>query len=179
MHFRSYKISALKANLVMAVKQTTLKAKFIASLVGKIISMSLALGPVARFMTRALYARNAWCEFLAVTNEARDELLFWVDCLQEYNPQPIWHSPSAVRCVYSDASDTGYGGYTVEHGMHIAQVNWLPDEAKQSSTWRELVAVGRVLMSVAKKLHNMRVHWFTDNQNVVRILQVGSCKPHL
>ena len=110
----------------MAVKQTTLRAKFIASLVGKIIFMSLALGPVARFMTLALYSvletRNAWCEFLAVTNEARDKLLLWVDCLQEYNSQPIWHSPSAVRCVYSrDASDTGYGGYTVEHGMHIAQ----------------------------------------------------------
>ena len=30
--------------------------------------------------------------------------------------------------------------------------NWLPDEAKQSSTWRELVAVGRVLMSVAGKI---------------------------
>ena len=81
-------------------------------------------------MTRALYlvleTRSSWCEFLAVPNEAR-ELLFWVDCLQEYNSQPIWHSPSAVRCVYSDVSDTGYGGYTVEHGMHIAQGNWLPD----------------------------------------------------
>ena len=51
--------------------------------------------------------------------------------------------------------------------MHIAQGNWLPDEAKQSSTWRELVAVGRVLMFVAEKLRNMRVRWFMDNQNVV------------
>ena len=51
--------------------------------------------------------------------------------------------------------------------MHIAQGNWLPDEAKQSSTWRELVAVGRVLLSVAGNLGNMRVRWFTDNQNVV------------
>ena len=25
----------------------------------------------------------------------------------------------------------------------------------------------------------MRVRWFTDSQNVVRILQVGSAKPHL
>ena len=33
-----------------------LAAKQIASLVGKIISMSMALGPIARFMTRSLYA---------------------------------------------------------------------------------------------------------------------------
>ena len=74
----------------MSVKQTTLRAKFIASLVGKIISMSLALSPVARFMTQALYSvletRSPWCELLAVPNKA--ELLFRVDCPQEYNSQP-------------------------------------------------------------------------------------------
>ena len=31
----------------------------------------------------------------------------------------IWHGPSAVRCVHSDASDVGNGGYIVEHGMHV------------------------------------------------------------
>ena len=70
-------------------------------------------------------------------------------------------------------------GYTVEHGMHVAQGSWLRDEAMQSSTWRELVAVSRVLDSIAPKLRNVRVKWFSDNQNVVRILQVGSRKPHL
>ena len=55
----------------------------------------------------------------------------------------------------------------------------LHEEAVQSSTWRELVAVGRVLESITHKLINMRVRLFTDNQNVVRILQVGSAKPHI
>ena len=44
------KISALQANLVMVVKQISLTAKFIASLVGKIISTSLVI------MTRALHS---------------------------------------------------------------------------------------------------------------------------
>ena len=39
--------------------------------------------------------------------------------------------------------------------MDIAQGNWLPEEAKHL-TWRELVALGRVLMSVAEKLCSMR-----------------------
>ena len=59
------------------------------------------------------------------------------------------------------------------------KVVWLLDEAMQSSTWRELVAVSRVLDSMAPKLRNVRVKWFSDNQNVVRILQVGSRKPHI
>ena len=39
--------------------------------------------------------------------------------------------------------------------------------------------MGRVLDSIAGGLGNTRVCWFTDNQNVVHILQVGSVKPHL
>ena len=150
--------------------------------------------------------------------------------MADYNSQPIWHSPSAVRVVYSDASDTGFGGYVVEHGACVAYGQWTKHEAQQSSTWRELSAVLRVLMAstpskictydngfggyvvehgacvaygqwtkheaqqsstwrerelsavlrvlmaVATKLKHFRVRWFTDNQNVARILLVGSKK---
>ena len=46
----------------------------------------------------------------------------------------IWHSPSALRLVYSDASATGYGGYIVEHDPKIAHGQWSQEEAVQSST---------------------------------------------
>jgi len=81
-----------------------------------------------------------------------------------------------VRVVYSDASNTGYGGYTVEHGGQIVSGQWDQEESLQSSTWRELRAVRMVLMSFESKLHNERVCWFTDNQNVVRIVLHGSKK---
>lgn len=52
-------------------------------------------------MTRELYAllqkRYSWCDRLAVSSGARLELEFWCDSLIDYNSQPIWHSPSAVR----------------------------------------------------------------------------------
>ena len=47
---------------------------------------------------------------------------------------------------------------------------WSTEEAEMSSTWRELSAVHRVLDSVARKLSNTRLRWFTDNQNVARVL---------
>lgn len=93
----------------------------------------------------------------------RSEIQFWVDQLEEVNGQDIWHSPSAIRLVYSDASNTGYGGYIIEHDCHVTQGQWLPQEASQSSTWRELKAVHNVLKSLANKLLNHRVCWFTDN----------------
>ena len=111
--------------------------------------------------------------------EARSELEFWhmqVDCI---NGHEIWHNPSAVRVVYSDASDSGYGGFTVEHGCHVAHGAWSAEEMSQSSTCRELRAVRMVLESLIPKLKNERVRWFSDNQNVVRIMEVGSKKPQL
>ena len=81
--------------------------------------------------------------------------------------------------VYTHASDTGYGGYIVEHRPCIAQGQWTPEQARLSSTWPELESVGMVLESLGQKLCNSRVRWFTDNQNIVHILQVGSRKSDL
>ena len=84
-----------------------------------------------------------------------------------------------VRVVYSDASSIGYGGYVVEHGNLVANGHWSASDAKQSSTWRELKAVRLVLESFQSKLENERVRWFSDNQNVVRIVLHGSRVPAL
>jgi len=72
--------------------------------------------------------------------------------------------------VYTDASSTGYAGYTVEHGCYVAHGLWLPDEAEKSSIWHEICAIRMVLEALKPKLKNERVYWFTDNQNVARIL---------
>ena len=177
------RLSQLHKSLNNEGTKECLAAKQIASIVGKIISMSLALGPIARFMTRSLYvlieSRDTWCDLLEVTPEARVEMEFWRRSLSLYNGQPIWCKPSAVAVVYSDASDIGYGGYTVHHGYHVVHGNWGHEEAAKSSTWRELVAVGRVLEAIALFLKVLHVRWFSDNQNVVRIIQHGSRKPHL
>ena len=50
------KVEAINSLLGLALKQGVLKACFLASIVGKIIALSLAVGPVARFMTRSLYS---------------------------------------------------------------------------------------------------------------------------
>ena len=177
------KLSALKELTRKVLDMPEVPARLLACLVGKIISLGLAIGAVSRFMTRSLYSalesRVAWCDKIVLSSDARAELEFWDKCIADYKAQPIWHSPSAVRFVYSDASDTGYGGYVVEHGPCTATGQWSAEEAKQSSTWRELTAVLNVLRSVMIKLRNMRVRWFTDNQNVARILQVGSRQEHL
>ena len=157
-----------------ALEQVVVTARFLASIVGKIISLSLAVGPVARFMTGSLYAllnqRQYWNDQLTLDEGATAELQFWKSSLQGYDSQPIWRQPGAVRVIYSDASDTGFGGYTVQHAGEVAHGHWDPLEAQQSSIWRELRAMGLVLDSLMVKLKNCTVRWYTDNQNVARIL---------
>ena len=177
------KVDAIRNLVGSALKRDMLAARQLASIVGKVISLSLAVGSVARFMTRSLYAllnhRQSWNDILTLDEEATAELQFWESNLQGYNSQPIWHQPGVVRVVYSDASDTGFGGYTVEHAGEVAHGHWNPLEAQQTSTWHELRAVRLVLESLIIKLRNCKVKWFTDNQNVARILQVGSKIPLL
>ena len=155
----------------------------VASVVGQIIAMGRAIGPVARLRTRALYQvieeRWSWSGLVMLSEEARQELQFWNQNMHSLNGQPIWFSTGATRVVFSDASATGYGGYVIELGREVAHGQWSLVESKQSSTWRELKAVDQVLRSFAVKLAGHRVKWFTDNQNVVRIVQSGSRRQHL
>ena len=172
------KTQDLVSLLERAQRENRIKPKLLASIVGKIIAMGLGLGPITRLRTRSLYAllnrRVCWYEEVKIDHSAREELEFLATNIEVYNGQKIWHAPSAVRVVFSDASNTGYGGYTVEHGCHIAQGQWDKGEDSKSSTWRELAAVLRVLRAFAVQLASNRVKWFSDNQNVVRIIKVGS-----
>ena len=72
------KIKALRLKLSRVTAKGALSARELASIIGKIIAMSLALGPVSRLMTRRLYAllnsRDYWCQLLKISrgqNRAR------------------------------------------------------------------------------------------------------------
>ncbi|CAG2216869.1 unnamed protein product [Mytilus edulis] len=75
--------------------------------------------------------------------------------------------------VYTDASGTGFGGYIVEYEESEVIGSWKSDEQVKSSTWRELEAVYRMLMSKLNYLKGQKVLLKTDNQNVVHILCKG------
>ena len=47
-----------------------------------------------------------------------------------------------------------------------------------SSTFREILEVKFVLLSLVNQPSGMTVKWFTDNQNVPRIISPGSSKGH-
>ena len=152
------KIDAPQSLLKDALSKCCLPAKTISSITGKIIAMSPGLGPVTRLMTRSFYAllstSMSWLQILPLSEQAIGDLCFWYQEIERFNGHSFWIGPSAVRVVFTDASDSGYAGYTVQHWPHIAQGTWLQEESTKSSTWHELRAVRVVLDALATKLAN-------------------------
>ena len=159
-----------------------IQVRALAGIAGQIISMSLALGPITRLMTRAMYrsieTRSSWSDSLLIPDCVINELKFWQSNLDSYNGFSIKHQHTPSRIVYSDASDTGYGGFVV--GFPHLRVNglWSKEEKLQSSTWRELAAVNKILSNLGGELAHEKVRWYSDN-TIPRIIEHGSVKPHL
>ena len=69
------KVAKLNQLLSQAEKLDVWPAKLLASITGRIISMSLALGPVARLRTRSMYCllntRQAWSDNLVINDDVK------------------------------------------------------------------------------------------------------------
>ena len=113
------KLHAVKLLLQTTVSESIVAVRLLASVVGKIIPLSLPLGDIARLRTRCLYSiiqsRASWSDRVVIAPKAKEELLFWIANIDSFNGTCLLRAPSAVRIVYSDASDTGFGGYAEPH----------------------------------------------------------------
>lgn len=160
-------------------------ARVIAKVTGKIISMSLVFGNITRLMTRHLHHliidRITWDSILNLTKwpEAIAELNFWIQNCHKYNCKKLCKNALPEIMGFSDASKLACGAYLVQCNEGISHKMWTEDESKKSSTWRELKALSVALLSFSTFLKRKRVTWYTDNQNVGRIIDSGSMKPDL
>ena len=113
----------------------------VARLVGTVISIGLGTGPIGRLRTRMLYSDIYRAPFLEekikLSNEALEELLFWKHCFGQFNGQPIWSVPPDVAGItqYSDASVTGWGGFSVNVSGIMAKGNFIAEESEGSSAF--------------------------------------------
>ena len=158
-------------------------ARQLARFTGLLSSMGLALGPVVRLWTRGLYrdilSAASWDRPLQLSEDAVGEVLFWQENFDN-SGCPIWSvNPKPEVLTYSDASDSGWGGFSARIGSQVAIGSWSVEEASRSSTFRELRATRRVLESLAPQLRGAEVLHRTDNKNTEVILSVGSRKADL
>ena len=124
----------------------------------------------------ALNSSSSWSDYVKLSDEVNvvTELKFWRENLCKCNGVPIWPVKGRpTRIVFSDASSVGCGSVIAVEGI-VFQQNWSHLESSQSSNFRELKAVSLALEAFVEELKFQAVAWFTDNQNVVSIINKGS-----
>jgi hypothetical protein len=167
----------------VASGQLFVKARDVASIVGQIISMQGAIGGTVRLRTRGLYtcilSRASWDSPVLIDDDAWKEAVFWKENVCSLNGSVLEKKEACDMVVYSDASASGYGGYIVQREDSEVLGTWSQCEVDKSSTWRELEAIYRVLNSEKDYLKDHNVKWYTDNKNVIYIIETGSKKGDL
>ena len=179
-----HKIENLHSKIDNISKKTVATARELASFVGSIISLKFAYGPICQMMTRLLSmlisSKLHWDDAIIITTDASAELNFWSFNINALSPRVIapWFK-KPERIIYTDASDHAGAGVLVDSSQETFHCMWDEFTKAQSSTYRELKAVDLMLKSMSVKLKDKFVKLYTDNQNVVRIAQIGSMKPDL
>ena len=123
-------------------------AKFVASIVGQIISTQLVLGKIVRLKTRELYkcidSRLSWESPVFISEKAVEELLFWLQNISLLNEkgQDLSESFSVEVSMFCDASSEGYGGY-LEFESHYTSEGKRSVINESSTCSKDSMDVGR------------------------------------
>lgn len=176
-------INSIKDIKLEYSKKRKVRVRKLASVVGQIISMYIVIGNIGQLMSRSISVdilkAVSWESCVTVSDDSKIQLQFWLDNIVTVNTRKLFYIPSCDKIVYSDASSYAFGGYCVETLHGIAHGMWNSEERSKSSTWIELVANQRVLKSLGHILAGKLIKWFTDNQNIVHIVNKGSMKGEL
>ena len=179
------KVAKLKAQLNAAIQDSFITSRKLARIAGFVNSMSLAVGPISRLLTRqilmyfAIESRSAWDHLLCISDSLLEELKFWYLNNECFNGYSIRAPLVSSIVIFTDASEVVFGGFSACLDGSPVSCMWQPGDLRTISTYRELKAIYFVLLSFVDKLYNKNVKVFTDSQSAARIVVVGCSKPHL
>ena len=121
-----------------------------------------------------------WDGKISLSGSTLNELCFWKDNIPFLNSRRLLSVQSHYTPVcYSDASSMGCASYMLAFHNTISHKMWSAEEAQKSSSYRELKAISLGLESFLLLVKGHTIKWYTDNQSVSRIVEVGSMKEDL
>ena len=169
------RILKARESIVYLRKVTTPSLRERLKLTGQLASMWLVLGPKASVFTKRIYTTVCAFEYLDTKVPLSDGECQELTILSQILDAPLSKSllpPTRVFSFNCDASSYALG--VVSRDGETFSRPLTPEEAKESSTFRELLGVFFGLKCFREESKNAEVHVFTDNQNVVPILRKGS-----
>ena len=102
---------------------------------------------MTKYLSADILNAKHWDAYIQLGADSYEQLLFWNKNLELLNSEDLFEAHKCTKIVYSDASSTGYAGYEISNINGISHGLWSQEESLKSSTWRELVAVHRILLS--------------------------------
>ena len=170
-------------------KRPTLRDRL--RLTGLLSSLWLVLGPKASVYTKSIYKTVCAFKFFDAKVPVSDNERHEMDILSQLMMKPMFTSLLPPTCVFSfdcDASALALGvvknervalseDKTVRNLVPLPKVFSRPltdEEARKSSTFRELSGVLFGLHCFEVEASGAEIHVFTDNQNIIPILRKGS-----
>ena len=160
------KISKIKKDINRILRAKTVSARVLAKITGQCLFVSKAVLPgklMLRNVYRLLKERNTWETQLDISEPAKQDLLWWVNCLEKWNGRAILTTDIDGQLI-TDASHIGWGGH---YGPHETQGCWDPSMARQHSNVREITAVLLSLKAFRPLLSGKSIQILSDNVTTV------------
>jgi Reverse transcriptase (RNA-dependent DNA polymerase) len=161
------KMAKVEANARQLLRDSSPSTRKLASILGYLQSARMAISPthiMTRYLGKAKDAsvrpgRNWSTTRATLSEEARQELLWWTQEARLYNGTPVRPTAPEVTLT-TDASKLGWGCVA---GSRSLQGKWSTEDASRPSNYRELKAVALSLESLAPSLAGSHVRIRTDN----------------
>ena len=164
---------------LLGSKDSLFQVRKLASVCGKIFSaLGNCIGNITRLMTRDTFAVvnsvTNWNSLVSLTPDCINELNFWEGNLATI--KPVKRKPTKI--LYPDASNSACGSW-IKFVEIILLQNCSDLESSRSSEFRGFLAVSLSFQAFIDSLEAQTVVGYTDNQNVVCIVNIGFKVPAL
>jgi hypothetical protein len=122
-----------------------------------------------------MQGRIGWDEIFSTPETVKDTVKFWLDNIDRFNGRRWWPRPIGIE-VKVDASGVGFGGniQTTSAGRVPFAGTFTEDQAKTSSTEREVLGYGAALEVIAQQsredVNGSAVLLYEDNQGAISVL---------
>jgi hypothetical protein len=153
----------LLASLREVLGLATMPVRLLLSPAGMLMSMQVALGPIASFMSREFFrastVRTTWESHVPVSEGVRRECVFWLEFFDRWNHTKIWdYRPRIRMTAYTDASGHAWGGHTSSFSTPIEARGSHPAEhLGKDSTFLEIAAYINFIKAILPHLQGKAI----------------------
>ena len=142
------KVRDIRREATKILRKGALTVRALSSFIGKALAMTAAVLP-ARLRTQhlvqlkneALRQHNSWTASVSLTDQAKEDLTWWIDGLKSWNGQS-WIQQPPEEEVFTDASDAGWG---IVSDRYAKSGTWTGPLLSKHINYKELLVVWKVV----------------------------------